>query len=99
MFRRSGYRFADKNMRHFMRFCGVPAQFCLYRAERFSTQCVVGIGGPAIPFYMDRHALNTEFFGELLQTISERGRALVDRTRGRRGALAERSESLVDLCE
>jgi malonyl-CoA decarboxylase len=43
--------------------------------------------------------MNTSFFGELLQTISERGRALVDRTRGRRGALAERSESLVDLCE
>jgi malonyl-CoA decarboxylase len=43
--------------------------------------------------------MNTSFFGELLQTISERGRSLVDRTRGRRGALAERSESLVDLCE
>ncbi len=43
--------------------------------------------------------MNTSFFGELLQTISERGRALVDRTRGRRGAPAERSESLVDLCE
>ena len=43
--------------------------------------------------------MNTSFFGEMLQTISERGRALVDRTRGRRGALAERSESLIDLCE
>ena len=43
--------------------------------------------------------MNTSFFGELLQTISERGRALVDRTRGRRGGPAERSESLVDLCE
>src|ERR1700688_4978558 len=43
--------------------------------------------------------MNTSFFGELLQSISERGRALVDRTRGRRGAQAERSESLVDLCE
>jgi malonyl-CoA decarboxylase len=43
--------------------------------------------------------MNTSFFGELMQTISERGRALVDRTRGRRGAGAERSESLVDMCE
>jgi malonyl-CoA decarboxylase len=44
--------------------------------------------------------MNTSFFGELLQTISDRGRALVDRTRGRRGsAAAERSESLIDMCE
>src|SRR5262249_4228649 len=43
--------------------------------------------------------MNTSFFGELLQTISDRGRALLDRTRGRRGAPEERSESLVDLCE
>src|SRR5690348_30960 len=43
--------------------------------------------------------MNTSFFGELLQTISERGRALVDRTRGRRGTAHERSESLIDLCE
>ncbi|HLH90955.1 MAG TPA: malonyl-CoA decarboxylase [Xanthobacteraceae bacterium] len=43
--------------------------------------------------------MNTSFFGELLQSISERGRALVDRTRGRRGPPSERSESLIDLCE
>jgi len=43
--------------------------------------------------------MNTSFFGELLQAISDRGRALVDRTRGRRGAGPERSESLVDMCE
>ncbi len=43
--------------------------------------------------------MNTSFFGELLQTISDRGRALVDRTRGRRGSAVERSESLVDMCE
>ena len=43
--------------------------------------------------------MNTSFFGELLQTISDRGRALVDRTRGRRGGPAERSESLIDMCE
>ena len=30
--------------------------------------------------------MNTSFFGELLQTISERGRALVERTRERRGS-------------
>jgi malonyl-CoA decarboxylase len=43
--------------------------------------------------------MNVSFFGELLQTISERGRALLDRGRDRRGAAAERSESLVELCE
>jgi len=41
--------------------------------------------------------MNTSFFGELLQTISERGRALL--SRDRRGAAAARSESLVELCE
>src|SRR6516165_1691073 len=43
--------------------------------------------------------MNTSFFGELLQTISERGRSLLDRTRERRGLTAESTESLVDLCE
>jgi malonyl-CoA decarboxylase len=43
--------------------------------------------------------MNTSFFGELLQTISERGRALIDRARDRRGDSAARSENLVDLCE
>ena len=41
--------------------------------------------------------MNTSFFGELLQTISDRGRALLDR--GRRGDASSRSESLVELCE
>ena len=41
--------------------------------------------------------MNVSFFGELLQTISERGRALL--TRGRRGEASARSESLVELCE
>ena len=41
--------------------------------------------------------MNTSFFGELLQTISERGRALL--TRNRRGEATARSESLVELCE
>ena len=41
--------------------------------------------------------MNTSFFGELLQTISERGRALL--ARDRRGAPAARSENLVELCE
>jgi malonyl-CoA decarboxylase len=41
--------------------------------------------------------MNTSFFGELLQTISERGRALL--ARDRRGAPSARSESLVELCE
>src|SRR5690242_3492202 len=43
--------------------------------------------------------MNTSFFGELLQSISERGRALIDRARDRRGDAAARSASLVELCE
>jgi malonyl-CoA decarboxylase len=43
--------------------------------------------------------MNTSFFGELLQTISERGRALIDRARERRGVDSTRSESLIELCE
>ncbi|RDV04609.1 malonyl-CoA decarboxylase [Undibacter mobilis] len=41
--------------------------------------------------------MNTSFFGELLQTISDRGRALLDR--GRRSDTAAQSENLVELCE
>ena len=43
--------------------------------------------------------MNTSFFGELLQTISERGRALLDRASPRRDTAESRSESLVELCE
>ncbi|MEP7029645.1 MAG: malonyl-CoA decarboxylase, partial [Pseudolabrys sp.] len=43
--------------------------------------------------------MNASFFGELLQTISDRGRALLDRGRDRRGDAATRSESLVELCD
>ena len=43
--------------------------------------------------------MNTSFFGEMLNSITERGRALLDRTRDRRDVAAARSESLVDLCE
>jgi malonyl-CoA decarboxylase len=43
--------------------------------------------------------MNTSFFGEMLQTISERGRALMDRARDRRGDAASRSHSLVELCD
>jgi malonyl-CoA decarboxylase len=43
--------------------------------------------------------MNTSFFGELLQSISERGRALLDRGRDRRGNDSTRSESLIELCE
>lgn len=42
--------------------------------------------------------MNTSFFGELLQAISERGRALIDRAGPRRGAAAARSDGLVELC-
>jgi malonyl-CoA decarboxylase len=41
--------------------------------------------------------MNTSFFGELLQTIAERGRALL--ARDRRGEASARSESLIELCE
>src|SRR5471030_796164 len=43
--------------------------------------------------------MNTSFLGELLQTISDRGRALLDRGRERRGDASARSETLVELCE
>ena len=49
--------------------------------------------------------MNTSFFGEMLQTIAERGRALLDRTRDRRErrdrreTAEQRSASLVELCE
>jgi len=43
--------------------------------------------------------MNTSFFGELLQTISDRGRALIDRASRRRTAPANHSDSLVELCE
>lgn len=45
------------------------------------------------------NTMNTSFFGEMLQSISERGRALLDRSRHRRAASPEHSENLVDLCE
>jgi malonyl-CoA decarboxylase len=41
--------------------------------------------------------MNTSFFGSLLQTISERGRALL--ARERRRPPEEHSEDLIDLCE
>jgi malonyl-CoA decarboxylase len=43
--------------------------------------------------------MNTSFFGELLQTISERGRALLDRAALRRVGPAAHSDSLIELCE
>src|SRR5205085_9051880 len=43
--------------------------------------------------------MNTSFFGEMLQTISDRGRALLERTRSRRGDAGAHSESLLELCE
>jgi malonyl-CoA decarboxylase len=41
--------------------------------------------------------MNSSFFGELLQSISDRGRALIDRARDRRPE--QHSESLVEECE
>ena len=43
--------------------------------------------------------MNTSFFGEMLQTIADRGRALLDRTRERRSTSEQQSASFVELCE
>jgi malonyl-CoA decarboxylase len=43
--------------------------------------------------------MNTSFFGDMLQTIADRGRALIDRGRNRYDNANRRSESLVELCE
>jgi malonyl-CoA decarboxylase len=43
--------------------------------------------------------MNTSFFGELLQSITDRGRGLLDRRRSRAGAVLARSEDFVELCE
>jgi malonyl-CoA decarboxylase len=43
--------------------------------------------------------VNTSFFGDMLQSIAERGRALIDRTRDRREAAEQRTANLAQLCE
>lgn len=43
--------------------------------------------------------MNSSFFTELLQSISERGRALLDRSRDRRDGRTAHSDSLAELCE
>jgi malonyl-CoA decarboxylase len=48
---------------------------------------------------LDLTPVNTSFFGELLQSIAERGRALIDRARDRREMAQERSDNLVESCE
>ena len=45
----------------------------------------------------ETRSMNTSFFSEMLQTISERGRALLERTRRVDGKT--RSADLIDLCE
>ena len=47
----------------------------------------------------DSDFVSTTFFGDMLQTIADRGRALIDRTRDRREVAQQRSASLVQLCE
>ena len=42
--------------------------------------------------------MSTTFFGEMLQSIAERGRALIDRTH-RRGAAEQHSANLIQLCD
>jgi malonyl-CoA decarboxylase len=48
---------------------------------------------------MGAGSVNTSFFGEMLQSIAERGQALIDRTRDRRGVAEGRSSGLIELCE
>ena len=43
--------------------------------------------------------MNTSFFGELLQSIAERGRSLLDRGRDRRGSAERRSASIIELSD
>jgi malonyl-CoA decarboxylase len=43
--------------------------------------------------------VNTSFFGDMLQSIAERGRALIDRTRDRREMAEQRTANLAQLCE
>jgi malonyl-CoA decarboxylase len=43
--------------------------------------------------------VNTSFFGDMLQSIAERGRALIERTRDRREVAEQRSANLAQLCE
>lgn len=43
--------------------------------------------------------MNATFFSDMLQTIADRGRALLERTRSGRGDAGKRSENLIELCE
>lgn len=43
--------------------------------------------------------MNTTFFGELLQSIAERGRSLLDRARERKASGETRAASFIELCE
>jgi malonyl-CoA decarboxylase len=43
--------------------------------------------------------MNSSFFGDLLTTVADQGRALIERARARRGAPAVRSEGVTELCE
>jgi malonyl-CoA decarboxylase len=47
----------------------------------------------------DSAPVNSSFFGDMLQTIADRGRALLDRTRERRETSEQRSAGLIELCE
>ena len=67
-----------------MRYPGVSVacrrNFVYTSGSEFRLGALLGLwpDDPLDPWTDD--AMNTSFFGELLQTISERGRALVDRT-------------------
>ena len=43
--------------------------------------------------------MNSSFFGDMLATIADQGRALIERARVRRGEGAARSEGVAELCE
>src|ERR1700740_3597033 len=44
-------------------------------------------------------AMNTSFFGELLQSIADRGRSLIEGKRERRPSGEARTATFVELCE
>src|SRR6202035_1084855 len=86
-------------------FCGLPGRSCpepprRTRASHIVQPCHCRICAKTLSIgrAWESGPVNTSFFGELLQSISERGRALIDRTRDRRGIAERRSADLVELC-
>src|SRR5262249_23857585 len=71
------------------------------RTWRFGMICEFAMAALSIhPTRRDSSPLvSTSSFSDMLQSIAERGRALIDRTRDRRGVAEQRSANLAQLCE